>query len=132
MTEENETPEKPEPPTAAAPQDASEAVLDTLWQRVLEAWDDDKPHHALLEYAIQAQKLPDVAGRYRQIKDRDTEKAARAQKKLDGIVIAATHLLMAMKSPPDKYKIPPAVNALIFAVTLLGLALLMYAVFHRR
>jgi hypothetical protein len=87
----------------------TEAALDALWSRVLEAWDDDKPHHALLEYALRMQKLPDVAGRYRALKEKDAEKAARAQKKLDGIVVAATQMLMSMKSPPDKGKVPPAV-----------------------
>ena len=57
--------------------DAGDAILDALWSRVLEAWDDDKPHHALLEYAIREQRLPDVAGRYRTVKERDAEKAAR-------------------------------------------------------
>ena len=107
---------------------ATEAVLDALWGRVLEAWDDDKPHHALLEYAIREQKLPDVAGRYRAIKEKDAEKAARAQKKLDGIVIAATQMLMAMKSPPDRYKVPPSVIVVVFVVSLLFLWL-AYAVF---
>ncbi len=124
MTEDDQ----PLPPPA---KDAGEAILDTLWNKVVEAWDDDKPHHALLEYALRAQKLPDVAGRYRAIKERDADKAARAQKKLDGIVIAATHMLMSMKSPPDKYKLPPAVSALIFGGTVLMLAWLAYLMLHR-
>jgi hypothetical protein len=114
------------------PPDAGEAVLESLWSRVLEAWDDDKPHHALLEYALRAQKLPEVAGRYRAIKEKDAAKAARAQKKLDGIVVAATQMLMAMKSPPDRFKLPPAMTATLFAVSMLLLAWLAYAVFHRR
>ena len=112
--------------------EAGEAILDSLWSRVLEAWDDDKPHHALLEYALRAQKLPEVAGRYRAVKETEPEKAVRAQKKLDGIVIAATQMLMAMKSPPDRFKLPPAITATFFAVSMLLLAWLGYAVFHRR
>jgi hypothetical protein len=114
------------------PGQAADAILDSLWSRVLEAWDDDKPHHALLEYAIREQKLPDVAARYRAVKDGDAEKAVRAQKKLDGIVIAATHMLMAMKSPPDRYKVPQSAMVILFVVSLLMLGWLAYAVFHRR
>jgi hypothetical protein len=112
--------------------DTGDAILETLWSRVLDAWDDDKPHHALLEYAIREQKLPEVAGRYRAVKERDAEKAARAQKKLDGIVIAATHMLMAMKSPPDRYKIPRGAMIVLLLASLFILAWLSYAVFHRR
>lgn len=111
--------------------EGGEAILDSLWARVLQAWDDDKPHQALLEYALRAQKLPELAGRYRAIKESDAEKAARAQKKLDGIVIAATQMLMAMKSPPDRFKVPPAITATLFAVSMLLLAWLGYVVFRR-
>ena len=124
MNEEGESePREPE---------ADEKILEALWARVVEAWDDDKPHHALLEYALRAQKLPEVAGRYRALKDSDPERAPRAQKKLDGIVIAATQMMMAMKSPPDRFKLSPAATATLFAVTTLLVAWLGYAIFHRR
>jgi len=110
---------------------ASEAILDALWSRALEAWDDDKPHQALLEYALREQKLPEVAGRYREIKEKDAEKAARAQKKLDGIVIAATQMLTAMKTP-ERAKVPAGMTAAVLGVCLLLLAWLLHAVLARR
>ena len=36
----------------AAKAETGDLVFDTLWKRVLEAWDDDKPHVAILDYAI--------------------------------------------------------------------------------
>ena len=60
MDQQTESGEAGAPPAL----DGDGAILDALWARVLEAWDDDKPHHALLEYALRAQKLPEVAGRY--------------------------------------------------------------------
>lgn len=75
-----------------------DAIFEALWKRTLEAWDDDKPHAAILEHALKSEKLPDLAGRYRALKE-DPEKGARAQKKIDGIVIAATQMLMATKTP---------------------------------
>ena len=106
-------------------------VLDALWSRVLEAWDDDKPHQALLEYAIREQKLPDTAGLYRALKDSDPEKAARAQKKLDGIVIAVTQMLMAMKSPTERTGVPRSLTITVGVVMVIFLVWLLYAVLHR-
>lgn len=76
-----------------------DAIFEALWKRTLEAWDDDKPHAAILEHALKSEKLPDLAGRYRALKD-DPAKGARAQKKIDGIIVAATQMLMATKTPP--------------------------------
>lgn len=76
-----------------------DAIFEALWRRCLEAWDDDKPHAAILEHSLKSEKLPDLAGRYRALKD-DPEKGARAQKKIDAIVVAATQMLMATKTPP--------------------------------
>ena len=94
-----------------------DAIFEALWKRTLEAWDDDKPHAAILDHALKSEKLPDLAGRYRALKD-DPEKGARAQKKIDGIVIAATQMLMATKTPP-RTKTPwqwSAAAALTFAI----------------
>ncbi|MBX3223290.1 MAG: hypothetical protein KF795_22450 [Labilithrix sp.] len=94
-----------------------DAVFEALWKRALEAWDDDKPHAALLEHALKSDKLPDLAGRYRALES-DPDKSARARKKIDGIVVAATQMLMATKTPP-RTKTPwqwSAGAALTFAI----------------
>jgi hypothetical protein len=109
---------------AAPPNDA---IFEALWKRALETWDDDKAHAALLDHALRAEMLPDLAGRYRALKD-DKEKGARAQKKLDAIVVAATQMLFANKSPPVKKKTPWYLTALAFivcAAMLLWLASMM-------
>ena len=117
--------------TALPGDDKPDALLDALWSRVLEAWDEDKPHHALLEYAIAQQKLPELAGRYRAIKESDAERSARAQKKLDGIVIAATHLLMAMKTPAAPTKVPTSITLTAFVICLALIVWVARLVFHR-
>ena len=76
-----------------------DALFEALWTKVVESWDDDKPHQAILQHALSTQNLPELAGRYRKLKD-DPEKGPRAQKKIDGIVVAATQMLMATKTPP--------------------------------
>jgi len=106
--------------------EGKDPVFEALWTRVLEAWDDDKPHHALLDHAIREQKLPDAAGRYRSLVD-DPEKGARAKKKLDGIVIAATQLLFSMKTPPrTRVPLPITITAALICLgTLVWLAMLL-------
>ena len=106
-----------------------DANFDALWLRVTEAWDDDKPHQAALSYALQTDKLPDIAGRYRKLLD-DPEKGARAKKKIDGIVIAATQLLMATKTPP-RGKLPWQWTASLAAVFVLVVAFLAYKILLR-
>jgi hypothetical protein len=101
----------------------NDALLDALWNRTLEAWDDDKPHRAVLEHALKSEKLPDLAGRYRALKD-DPEKGARAQKKIEGIVLAATQMMLATKTPA-RTKMPWQWSATIVfmcAVVILWLA----------
>lgn len=110
MTDEKEDPKPPAedstPALGEAPEVVAEAaagaspdvVFEALWKRVVEAWDEDKPHQAILEHALRSQMLPDLAGRYRALKD-DPDKGARAQKRIDKIVAAATQMLMATKTP---------------------------------
>jgi hypothetical protein len=101
-------------------EDAKDPVLEALWKRVLEAWDDDRTHAALLEHAMRAQALPEIAGRYRALSE-DPEKGPLAKKKLDGIVVAATQMLMSMKTPkPGKTPLPITLSAAGVAALLLG------------
>jgi hypothetical protein len=98
-------------------------LLEALWKRVLEAWDDEKTHAALIEHAVREQQLPEIAGRYRALSD-DPERGEVAKKKLDAIVLAATHMLMSMKTPkPEKVPLPITLSALgVCAVLLAWLA----------
>jgi hypothetical protein len=104
-----------------------DAVLEALWARVLEAWEDEKTHAALIDHAVREQRLPDAAARYRELVD-DPEKGAVAKKKLDAIVLAATQLLMAMKTPkPGKVPVSITLSAFgVCAVLLIWLAWAMW------
>jgi hypothetical protein len=98
----------------------ADPLLEALWQRVLEAWDDDKPHAAVLEYALRTQTLPEVAGRYRALVG-DAERGERAQKKLDALVATATQTLFATKTPkPEKVPLPITLSAFGVCAVLLG------------
>jgi hypothetical protein len=107
-----------------------DAVLEALWKRVLDAWGDDKTHAALLDHALRDERLPEIAGRYRALVD-DAEKGALAKKRLEAIVLAATQMLMSMKTPkPGKVPLPITLSAVgICAVLLSWLA---WAIFGHR
>lgn len=109
---------------------STDAVFDALWSRTLEAWDDDKPHQAALSYAIEKQLLPVIAGRYRKLFD-DPEKGPRARKKIDGIVVAATQMLFATKSP-KREKIPWQWTASVAVVMVLVVGFLAYKILGNR
>jgi hypothetical protein len=101
--------------------------VDVLWENALEHWDDDKVHGALVEYAVRTENLPEVAGRYRALKD-DPEKGARAKKQLDAIVVAATNMMLATKGPrPEKGKTPVWLTLTGFVVCLFIFLFLAYA-----
>ncbi|MDB4938110.1 MAG: hypothetical protein JWP87_5082 [Labilithrix sp.] len=106
---------------------APDAVFSALWTKVLASWDDDKPHQAALSYAIAHEMLPEIAGRYRKLEG-DPEKGARAKKKMDGIVIAATQLMLATKTPPRE-KVPWTWTASVAIVMVLVISFLAYKIF---
>ena len=128
----DETPEETRSEAATSEDgDTGDAIFEALWKRTLEAWDDDKPHTALLDHALKNEGLPELAGRYRSLKD-DPEKGTRAQKKIDGIVVAATQMLMAMKTPP-RTKTPwqwSAMAALTFAIVCAWLVYQLFIPHH--
>ena len=108
--------------------DVRDAALEVLWQRALEAWDEDVPHAAVLEFALASDALPEIAGRYRTLKD-DPQKGARAKKQIDAIVAAATRLMLATKTP-RRTKAPPGVLITVIAICLVLLGYATYAMWH--
>jgi hypothetical protein len=102
-------------------------VLEALWKRVLEAWDDDKTHAAIIEHAVREQQLPEIAGRYRALAE-DPEKGTLAKKKLDAIVLAATQMLMSMKTPKPA-KVPLSITLSAVGICAILLSWLAWAVF---
>jgi hypothetical protein len=115
------------PPPNDEPRDA---VLDALWERALAAWEDDKVHNALLDHALRAERLPDLAGRYRAVSE-DPERGVRAKKRIDAIVLAATQSLMAMKTPKVE-KPPIAITLSAFAICFILLGWLAWAIWGPR
>jgi hypothetical protein len=66
----------------------SDPVLESLWKRVLEHWDDDGAHAAFLEYCRERERLVEAAVRYRGMAG-DHARSAIAKKKLDAVLLVA-------------------------------------------
>jgi hypothetical protein len=92
---------------------------------VTSAWDDEKTHGAILDHALRAQALPELAGRYRALAD-DAERGPLAKKKLEVIVLAATQSMLAMKTPP-RMRVPLSITLSAFALCALLLGWLAWA-----
>ncbi len=110
--------------------EARDAGLEALWGRVIEGWDDEQAHAAALDYAMKTQTLPELAGRYRALVD-DEARGTTARKKLDGIVLAATNMLWAMKTPKPE-KVPLSITLSAFGVCALLLLWLAWAMWGGR
>ncbi len=115
---------------AVTDDEPKDAVLEALWGRVIERWDDEAVHAAVLDYAVKAQLLPQLAGRYRALVE-DAARGAVAKKKLDGIVVAATNMLAAMKTPKPE-KVPLSITLSAFGVCAFLLMWLAWAMWGRR
>lgn len=76
-------------------------VAEALWNKTLEAWEDDAVHGAFLEHCIRTKNLPYAAGQYRAIQVAGNERSERAKKKIDAIVIAAMQMLSESKTETD-------------------------------
>ena len=120
------------------PAESEDPVLEALWARVIEAWDDERSHAALLDHAIRAQRLPVIAARYRRLADDgdgdgDEKKASIAKKQLDAIVQRAADALLSirMPRPPKGGATPLPITLSAFGVCLFLLAWLAYAVWGR-
>lgn len=92
-------------------------VLDALWRRALDAWDDEKVHAAVLEHALRAGALPEIAGRYRAL-IADPERGAIAKKRIDAIVVAASSMLLSTKTPRPDQPVPIAITLSAFGICL--------------
>ena len=95
-------------------------TLETLWERALSSWDDDRVHEALLQYGLRTQALPELAGRYRQLLD-DPAHGARAKARIDAIIAAVTAQLATTKTPRrGPVPVPITLSAFGVCALLLG------------
>jgi hypothetical protein len=88
----------------APPFESSGHGLTQLWEHVLEHWDDEAAHRALLAAAEANNCLPFAAKRYRALSDENGERAEGARIQLDKITILALSRLEANRSEAPNTK----------------------------
>ncbi len=109
----------------------TDPMLDALWERARTNWADEKAHAAILEHALRANLLPEVAGRYRALVD-DPVRGPVAKKRLDAIVLAATNLLLSTKTPKRGQGVPIQITLSAFGICVALLAWLAFALMGSR
>lgn len=72
-------------------------VLEALWNRVTDNWDDERTHEAFLRHCQENALLGEAAARYRPFKD-DEVRGEFARKRLEAITLLATSALMAQRT----------------------------------
>lgn len=108
----------------------ADPVLDALWSRAVDTWDDERAHTALLEHALRVQALPDLARRYRALVD-DERRGPHAKKMIDAIVLAATNMLWSTKMPV-RARVPLSITLSAVGVAVLLLSWLAWALWPQR
>jgi len=71
-------------------------ALDDLWKDVLEGWDDDRPHAALIAYGQSTESLGRVAALYAGLRD-DSTRGEGARKRLQQVTLCAQMAMAATK-----------------------------------
>ena len=113
----------PDPPLApaststtapvGAPIDTTPA-LEAAWAKVEQSWDDPTAHDKLVGLCASLGRLEFAGRRYREVRERDPERAARAQQSIERIVALAMQTLELHRDPA-----PPSPKRILFPVALL-------------
>ena len=112
----------------------SDPHLDELWQRVLDAWDDDAAHAAFLEHGRGTKQLGACAARYREELRRasayreDQTRVETAQKRLNGIAMLAMVDLDATGTTPETARMQAMTRTLRFAAGVMFFGIIVFTV----
>lgn len=79
----------------------ADPILEALWKRVTDAWDDDDVHGAFLRHCQETAQLGEAAARYAGMKG-DRARGASAAKRLEAVALLATTSLLAERSDSQK------------------------------
>ncbi|MCB9632338.1 MAG: hypothetical protein H6721_09435 [Sandaracinus sp.] len=95
-------------------------ALESAWAKVEDAWDDPASHDKLIALCASLGRLDFAGGRYREIREKDPERAERAQKSIDRIVVLAMQTLELHRDPA-----PANPKRILFPIALLVVAALV-------
>jgi hypothetical protein len=75
-------------------------VTESAWQRVLRDWEDEKAHKAFLMLCASTGQLAEAGRRYRDVREREPERAETAKAQIDRVLGLAMQGLSALKTEP--------------------------------
>ena len=78
----------------------ADGAIESAWQRVLAEWDDEKAHKAFLMLCASTGQLAEAGRRYRDVRERDPERADAAKAQIDRVLGLAMQSLSALKTEP--------------------------------
>ena len=102
----------------------SDPILEALWKKVVDDWDDDSAHGAFLSHCQDTQQLPEAAARYKGMTG-DHERSASAEKRLGGVALLAMASLQ-HEHHSDPRRAPRWVAVLISLFFVLATAYLLH------
>jgi hypothetical protein len=77
-------------------------VVESAWQRVLREWEDEKAHKAFLMLCASTGQLAEAGRRYRDVRERDPERAEVAKAQIDRVLGLAMQSLSTLKTEPTQ------------------------------
>jgi hypothetical protein len=95
----------------------TDPALEAHWKAVLDDWEDDAKHGALLEYCQKSDQLLEAAVRYRGMAG-DRSRGASANKRLGAISLLAIAKLEATRSVPRRSM--PTVSKVLLVLFFFG------------
>lgn len=78
----------------------SDPILEALWKRVLDAWDDERTHGTFLQHCAETGQLGEAAARYKGMAG-DRDRGAIANKRLEAVALLATQTMLAARTEPS-------------------------------
>lgn len=95
------SPTIPETPPSDSPESGD--PIERAWEEVDRSWEDEALHARLLEVGRSVGRLGEVGRRYREVRERNPDRAAVAGRQIDRIVGIAMSGLV--PSPPDEQRV---------------------------
>jgi hypothetical protein len=104
----------------------TDPVLETLWKRVVDHWDDDAAHGAFLTHCQETDQLLEAAVRYRGMAG-DRDRGPAAERRLGGVAMLAMAKLESSRTRPAEARRNAGKLVLVIFFTAASAALAYYA-----
>lgn len=76
--------------------------IEAAWEKVEAAWDDEEAHRKFLGLCSATDRLAEAGRRYREVRERDPERAAMAAAQIDRLLGLAMQNLEVLKTEPPQ------------------------------